>query len=92
MNCCEPGGAVETHDDTSSTWWCFQEVDTSVLGLSAEDAKSKPYIASMGIYVFKKEILQKLLRYLISRTLRLERENIVRCMLLARAVEVMCTN
>ncbi|OAE24632.1 hypothetical protein AXG93_4080s1120 [Marchantia polymorpha subsp. ruderalis] len=39
------------------------EVDTSVLGLSAEDAKSKPYIASMGIYVFKKEILQKLLRW-----------------------------
>ncbi|KAG6551949.1 hypothetical protein Mapa_006566 [Marchantia paleacea] len=39
------------------------EVDTTVLGLSAEDAKSKPYIASMGIYVFKKEILQKLLRW-----------------------------
>ncbi|KAL3696724.1 hypothetical protein R1sor_010800 [Riccia sorocarpa] len=39
------------------------EVDTTVLGLSPEEAKSKPYIASMGIYVFKKEILLKLLRW-----------------------------
>lgn len=40
----------------------FQQVDTSVLGLSAEEAKLNPFIASMGIYVFKKEILLKLLR------------------------------
>ncbi|KAG6553107.1 hypothetical protein Mapa_005445 [Marchantia paleacea] len=39
------------------------EVDTTVLGLSAEDAKSKSYIASMGIYVFKKETMQNLLRW-----------------------------
>eukprot|EP00850_Spirogloea_muscicola_P022091 SM000276S10303 [mRNA] locus=s276:80317:89316:- [translate_table: standard] len=39
------------------------EVDTTVLGLSAEDARKQKYIASMGIYVFKKEILQKLLRW-----------------------------
>ena len=37
-------------------------VDTSILGLSPEQAKEKPYIASMGIYVFKKEVLEKLLR------------------------------
>jgi glucose-1-phosphate adenylyltransferase len=37
-------------------------VDTSILGLSPEKAKESPYIASMGIYVFKKEVLQKLLR------------------------------
>jgi ADP-glucose pyrophosphorylase len=40
-----------------------QQVDTTVLGLSAEEAVMKPYIASMGIYVFKKDVLLKLLRY-----------------------------
>lgn len=38
------------------------QVDTSKLGLSAEDAKKNPYIASMGIYVFKKQVLLDLLR------------------------------
>ncbi len=38
------------------------QVDTSILGLNAEEAKQSPYIASMGIYVFKKEALIKLLR------------------------------
>lgn len=37
------------------------QVDTTALGLSPEEAKEKPYIASMGIYVFKKEALVKLL-------------------------------
>lgn len=37
-------------------------VDTSVLGLTAAEAKQKPYIASMGIYIFKREALVKLLR------------------------------
>lgn len=39
------------------------EVDTTVLGLSKEEALKKPYIASMGVYVFKKEILLNLLRW-----------------------------
>ncbi|XP_057874014.2 glucose-1-phosphate adenylyltransferase large subunit 3, chloroplastic/amyloplastic isoform X1 [Cryptomeria japonica] len=38
-------------------------VDTTILGLSPEDAKKKPYIASMGVYVFKKDILLNLLRW-----------------------------
>ncbi|GAQ84835.1 GDP-mannose pyrophosphorylase/mannose-1-phosphate guanylyltransferase [Klebsormidium nitens] len=38
-------------------------VDTTILGLDKETAKAKPYIASMGIYVFKKEVLLKLLRW-----------------------------
>ncbi|GAB2212366.1 hypothetical protein Droror1_Dr00020327 [Drosera rotundifolia] len=38
-------------------------VDTTVLGLSKEEAAKKPYIASMGVYVFKKEILLNLLRW-----------------------------
>jgi glucose-1-phosphate adenylyltransferase len=37
------------------------QVDTTVLGLSPEQAKENPYIASMGIYVFKKQILTQLL-------------------------------
>ncbi|KAK8707940.1 hypothetical protein V6N13_058991 [Hibiscus sabdariffa] len=37
------------------------QVDTSILGLSAEDAAKYPYIASMGVYVFKTKILLKLL-------------------------------
>ncbi|XP_073014479.1 glucose-1-phosphate adenylyltransferase large subunit 3, chloroplastic/amyloplastic-like [Typha latifolia] len=39
------------------------EVDTTILGLSREEAEKKPYIASMGVYVFKKEILLNLLRW-----------------------------
>lgn len=37
------------------------QVDTTSLGLNAEEAKVKPYIASMGIYVFKKDVLIDLL-------------------------------
>jgi glucose-1-phosphate adenylyltransferase len=35
--------------------------DTTVLGLSAEQAQAAPYIASMGIYVFEKQVLHALL-------------------------------
>ncbi|GLJ45295.1 hypothetical protein SUGI_0953250 [Cryptomeria japonica] len=38
------------------------QVDTTILGLSPEEAERKPYIASMGIYVFKKDVLLNLLR------------------------------
>ncbi|OKH35143.1 glucose-1-phosphate adenylyltransferase [Calothrix sp. HK-06] len=44
------------------------QVDTSVLGLSEQQAKLQPYIASMGIYVFKKEVLIKLLKESLERT------------------------
>lgn len=37
-------------------------VDTSSLGLSPEEAAESPYIASMGIYVFKRDVLFKLLK------------------------------
>ncbi|MGH7853116.1 MAG: glucose-1-phosphate adenylyltransferase [Candidatus Binatia bacterium] len=36
-------------------------VDTSVLGLPPEEVKLSPYIASMGIYVFEKQVLHDLL-------------------------------
>ncbi len=38
------------------------QVDTTVLGLTPEQAQENPYIASMGIYVFKKEALVQLLK------------------------------
>ncbi|MBD2770846.1 glucose-1-phosphate adenylyltransferase [Iningainema tapete] len=43
-------------------------VDTTVLGLSPEQAQEQPYIASMGIYVFKKDVLIKLLKESSHRT------------------------
>lgn len=44
------------------------QVDTTVLGLSPEEAKQSPYIASMGIYVFTRDAMVKLLRELPERT------------------------
>jgi glucose-1-phosphate adenylyltransferase len=43
-------------------------VDTTLLGLSPEQAELKPYIASMGIYVFKKDVLIKLLKESLEST------------------------
>ncbi|XP_037440821.1 glucose-1-phosphate adenylyltransferase small subunit 1, chloroplastic/amyloplastic [Triticum dicoccoides] len=37
-------------------------VDTTILGLDSERAKELPYIASMGIYVFSKDAMLRLLR------------------------------
>lgn len=41
----------------------MQQVDTSVLGLSPQEAANFPYIASMGVYVFRTDVLLKLLRW-----------------------------
>lgn len=43
-------------------------VDTTILGLTKEQAEAQPYIASMGIYVFKKDVLIKLLRESVEKT------------------------
>lgn len=39
------------------------QVDTSILGLSELEAMKSPYIASMGVYVFRTDVLLKLLRW-----------------------------
>ncbi|WP_013322137.1 glucose-1-phosphate adenylyltransferase [Gloeothece verrucosa] len=44
------------------------QVDTTILGLSPDQARKSPYIASMGIYVFKKDVLGKLLRANLEQT------------------------
>jgi glucose-1-phosphate adenylyltransferase len=43
-------------------------VDTTVMGLPKEKAKEQPFIASMGIYVFKKKVLLDLLNDQPERT------------------------
>jgi len=44
------------------------QVDTTTLGLTADKAKEFPYIASMGIYVFKKQVLINLLQNSLDQT------------------------
>ncbi|MGE5655488.1 MAG: glucose-1-phosphate adenylyltransferase [Actinomycetota bacterium] len=44
------------------------QVDTTKLGLTPEQAQESPYIASMGIYVFNKDVLIKLLKEAPDRT------------------------
>ena len=44
------------------------QVDTSVLGLPADKARELPYIASMGIYVFERQVLFDLLKEAPDRT------------------------
>ncbi|HWH80030.1 MAG TPA: glucose-1-phosphate adenylyltransferase [Candidatus Binatus sp.] len=44
------------------------QVDTTILGLSPEQAKKSPYIASMGIYIFDKQVLHDLLKQTPQRT------------------------
>lgn len=46
-----------------SNSFVLQQVDTTILGLSEKDARNNPYIASMGVYVFKTDVLLKLLRW-----------------------------
>lgn len=44
------------------------QVDTTTLGLDPAQAQRSPYIASMGIYVFKKEVMKKLLQANLEQT------------------------
>lgn len=43
-------------------------VDTTILGLIQEQAEQEPYIASMGIYIFKKDVLLNLLKESLEST------------------------
>jgi glucose-1-phosphate adenylyltransferase len=44
------------------------QVDTTILGLPPEEAAHSPYIASMGIYVFDKQVMHDLLSQSPNRT------------------------
>lgn len=37
-------------------------MDTSIIGLSPQDALQSPYIASMGVYAFRTDVLLNLLK------------------------------
>ncbi|VFQ78344.1 unnamed protein product [Cuscuta campestris] len=39
------------------------QADTTLLGLSPQDARLNPYIASMGVYVFRRDVLLRLLKW-----------------------------
>ena len=57
----DDGRIVDFYEKPTGDALKQMQVDTSVLGLSPDKARENPYIASMGIYVFKKEVLHKLL-------------------------------
>lgn len=57
----DKGMVVEFREKPSGPELEEMQVDTKSLGLDAKTAKRKPYIASMGIYVFKPEVLTRLL-------------------------------
>ncbi|HEX4946505.1 MAG TPA: glucose-1-phosphate adenylyltransferase [Blastocatellia bacterium] len=58
----DEGRIVEFREKPPADQLPAMRVDTTKLGLSPEDADRRPYIASMGVYVFKYEALRQLLR------------------------------
>ncbi len=64
----ESGRIVDFSEKPKGDALAKMRVDTTVLGLTPEQAKLQPYIASMGIYIFKKEVLVKLLKESLERT------------------------
>ena len=57
----ETGRIVEFKEKPKGDDLLSMKVDTTKLGLDAGDAQRRPYLASMGIYVFKYEQLERLL-------------------------------
>ncbi len=58
----ESGRIVEFKEKPKGDDLLSMQVDTGRLGLNAQEAQRRPYLASMGIYVFKYEQLEQLLR------------------------------
>jgi ADP-glucose pyrophosphorylase len=62
--CCNAAEGWKEHlpcDSTHSGSLDMLQVDTTILGCSPKEAAEKPFIASMGIYVFKRAVLLNLL-------------------------------
>src|ERR671928_603376 len=57
----ESGRIVEFKEKPKGDDLLSMQVDTTTLGLDANEAQRRPYLASMGIYVFKYEQLEQLL-------------------------------
>ena len=58
----ESGRIVEFKEKPKGDELLSMQVDTTQLGLDANEAQRRPYLASMGIYVFKYDQLEQLLR------------------------------
>ena len=58
----ETGRIVEFKEKPKGEDLMSMQVDTTRLGLEAQDAQRRPFLASMGIYVFKYQQLEQLLR------------------------------
>ena len=58
----EHGRIVEFKEKPKGNELLSMQVDTMQLGLDANEAKRRPFLASMGIYVFKYDRLESLLR------------------------------
>ncbi|KAK1397662.1 Glucose-1-phosphate adenylyltransferase [Heracleum sosnowskyi] len=56
------GQVIEFAEKPSGANLKSMQVDTTFLGVSPEDATKSQYIASMGVYVFKKDVLLNLLQ------------------------------
>jgi glucose-1-phosphate adenylyltransferase len=57
----ESGRIIEFREKPRGDALEHMRVDTTQLGLSAEEAVRRPFLASMGIYVFSKDLLHRLL-------------------------------
>lgn len=57
----DTGRVVEFSEKPTGERLDRMRVDTTQLGLSREQAERRPFLASMGIYVFRKEVLKQLL-------------------------------
>jgi glucose-1-phosphate adenylyltransferase len=57
----ETGRIVEFKEKPKGDDLLSMQVDTTKLGLDANEAQRRPYLASMGIYVFKYDELERLL-------------------------------
>jgi hypothetical protein len=58
----EEGRIIEFAEKTKGEQFTEMMVDTTILSLDDVRAKEMPYIASMGIYVFSKDVMLQLLR------------------------------
>lgn len=57
----DTGRVIEFSEKPKGEALDLMRVDTTTLGLSAEQVAMRPFLASMGIYVFRKEVLRTLL-------------------------------
>jgi glucose-1-phosphate adenylyltransferase len=58
----ETGRIVEFKEKPKGDELLSMQVDTTTLGLDAQEAQRRPFLASMGIYVFKYDRLEELLK------------------------------